>query len=177
MPAKESFVFSLALRIHPHLCHLLVCNQCRVLQGCTFCSLAFLNLKWAALKPDFASAEVSVVGEVGWIPPSKYCVTVVIQVCLWVNLHLCDKCWTDQVIVWEQNQAFFPDIFFLQFLFSFLFSWTIRNLFLSFSISLFLAFLKYFNERRAVQVPHHFFTICLIFKRSHVLRFFSSSKI
>lgn len=50
---------------------LTVFNKCRVWQGCTFCFLAFLGPKWAALKADFASAQVSVVGEVWWIPCSK----------------------------------------------------------------------------------------------------------
>lgn len=55
----------------------------KILQGCTFFFLALLDQKWAALKPDFASAEVGGTEGVGWNPPSKYCVIVVIQeVCL-----------------------------------------------------------------------------------------------
>lgn len=38
------------------------------------------------------------------------------------------------------------------------FSWIVRNLYLSFNMSLFLAVLKYFNEVRAVRFPHHLFT-------------------
>lgn len=67
---------------------LTVFNKGRVWQGCTFCFLTFLGPKWAALKPDFASAEVSVIGEVGWIPRSKYSFIVVIKIhLLWQMLN------------------------------------------------------------------------------------------
>lgn len=50
---------------------LTVFNKCKVWQGCPFCFLTFLGPKWVALKRDFASAEVSVIGEVRQIPHSK----------------------------------------------------------------------------------------------------------
>lgn len=107
---------SLASPICPQLCPLPVCNQCRVLQGCIFCFLALLDPKWATLKADFASAEVNGIGKVGWNPPSTYCVIVVIrEVCLWVNFHPCDTCWTDQVTESKTRLSFLIFFFFYNF--------------------------------------------------------------
>lgn len=84
-------VLSSALPIHLQLCPLLLCYCCKLLQGYCFCFLDLLDLKWSTLKLDFASAEVRT-AEVEWIPPSKYCVIVVIQeVCVWVICDPCDK--------------------------------------------------------------------------------------
>lgn len=111
---------------------LTVFSKCRVWQGCPFCFSTFLGPKWVALKPDFVSAEVSVIGEVRQIRRSKESFIVFTQIhLLWQMLNRSGGS------VRTKNRLSFPNFFTI--FKKFLFSWIIRNLFLSFSMSFFLS--------------------------------------